>query len=498
LQDVTAAPAATGASTRAGAIARALAHFDSGAFERTLARRVAIPTVSQGSDRVPEQAAALRHYLDAELTPSLAELGFECRVHPNPEVGGGPLLIARRIEDAALPTLLSYGHADVIRGQDASWRRGAGPWALAREGDRLYGRGTADNKGQHSVNLAALEAVLAECGGRLGFNSVWLFETSEETGSPGLHAFAREHAADLAADLFLASDGPRLHADAPTLFLGSRGTVNFTLECRAREGGHHSGNWGGVLKNPGLRLAHAIASLADARGAITVPALRPPPIPASVRAALAGVRVGGDAGDPATDAGWGEPGLSEAERLFAWNTLEPLAFVCGNPEHPVNAVPPRARATMHMRFVVGSSVNAASGEPATALAGHLRAHLDAAGFDDIAVEVGPAMAATRLDPEHPWVRFCAESIGRTLGRAPTLLPNLGGSLPNDVFAEVLGLPTVWVPHSHPGCNQHAPDEHLMLGAVREGLAAMAGLWWDLGERSQVDAASLRHHAAPRG
>jgi acetylornithine deacetylase/succinyl-diaminopimelate desuccinylase-like protein len=467
---------------RAAAIAAAQDALASGRYEAVLARRVAVPSVSQGADRVPEQAAALRSYLQDELTPALAALGFACALHANPEPGGGPLLIARRIEDPGRPTVLMYGHGDVIRGQDASWRHGAGPWTLQRANGRLYGRGTADNKGQHTLNLSALEAVLAARNGRLGFNVLWLFETSEETGSPGLHAFAHEHRSELAADLFLASDGPRLHAGQPTLFLGSRGTVNFTLECRAREGGHHSGNWGGVLKNPGLRLAHAIASLADERGRILVEALRPPPIPASVRAALAAVQVGGDAGDPATDPGWGEPGLSDAERLFAWNTLEPLAFVCGNPEHPVNAVPPAARATMHMRFVVGTDIEN--------LAQHLRAHLDAAGFADIALETGPVMAATRLDPDHAWVRFCIDSVRRTLGRAPVVLPNLGGSLPNDVFADVLGLPTVWVPHSHPGCSQHAPDEHLMLAAVHEGLAAMAGLYWDLGETS---ATSLRRH-----
>ncbi len=472
--------AAAGApATRCGAIQRALLALDSGAFERTLARRVAVRSVSQGADRVPEQAAALVAYLDDELTPALAALGFVCARHANPEPGGGPFLLARRIEDPALPTVLTYGHGDVIRGQDSAWRAGAGPWTLARDGERLHGRGTADNKGQHSLNLEALAAELAERGGHLGFNLVALFETSEETGSPGLHAFARAQAPALAADLFLASDGPRLHAATPTLFLGSRGTVNLTLSCHARERAHHSGNWGGVLKNPGTRLAHAITSLTDAHGAIRVAALRPPPVPPAVRAALAGVPVGGDAGDPPLDEGWGEPGLSAAERLYAWNTLEPLAFVCGQPEQPVNAIPPAARATLHMRFVPGTDI----GADGAALARHLRAHLDAGGFDDIVVEVGPVMAATRLDPEHPWVRFCAESIVRTLGRAPTILPNLGGSLPNDVFAEVLGLPTVWVPHSHPGCNQHAPDEHLMLGAVREGLAAMAGLWWDLGDRS---------------
>ena len=88
-----------------------------------------------------------------------------------------------------LPTVLMYGHGDVIRGQDASWTRGQGPWTLAEDGDRLYGRGTADNKGQHSINIAALAQVLAARGGRLGFNVTWLIETGEETGSPGLAEF---------------------------------------------------------------------------------------------------------------------------------------------------------------------------------------------------------------------------------------------------------------------------------------------------------------------
>ena len=62
-----------------------------------------------------------------------------------------------------------------------------------------------------------------------------------------------------------------------------------------------------------------------------------------------------------------------------------------------------------------------------------------------------------------------------------MLPNLGGSLPNDCFAEALGLPTVWVPYSYPACSQHAPDEHLLAPVAREGLLMMTGLFWDLGE-----------------
>ena len=167
-----------------------------------------------------------------------------------------------------------------IRGQDASWTRGRGPWQLAVDGDRLYGRGVADNKGQHSINIAALAQVLAAREGRLGFNVKWLIETGEETGSPGLAAFCAAHAAELAADVLIASDGPRLRADRPTVFLGSRGVANFDLTLKLRDGAHHSGNWGGLLRNPGTVLAAAIASLVDGRGRILVDGAAPAADPA--------------------------------------------------------------------------------------------------------------------------------------------------------------------------------------------------------------------------
>lgn len=465
--------------SRDQALAAAVAHLDSGRFVRDLARRVAVRTESQEAGSLPALAA----YLSDELGPALAELGFVFTLYANPDTAYGPLMIAKRHESDRLPTVLMYGHGDVIRGQDASWTRGQGPWVVAQEGDRLYGRGTADNKGQHSINIAALAQVLAVRGGQLGFNVKWLIETGEETGSPGLAAFCAAHRTELAADVLIASDGPRLARDRATVFLGSRGVANFDLSLHLRSGAHHSGNWGGLLRNPGTVLANAIACLVDGRGRILVEALRPPPIPANVRTALRGLRFGGDEGDPEVDADWGEPGLTPAERVIAWNTLEVLAYRTGNPDHPVNAIPPAARAAMHMRFVVGTDV--------AQLREHVMAHLAQHGFGDVQVSEPTVMAATRLDPDNAWVRFALASITRSTGQAPVLLPNLGGSLPNDVFADILNLPTVWVPHSYAACSQHAPDEHLLLSVVREALPLMAGLFWDLGEQ----AASLPRRTA---
>jgi acetylornithine deacetylase/succinyl-diaminopimelate desuccinylase-like protein len=279
----------------------------------------------------------------------------------------------------------------------------------------------------------------------------------------------------MAADVLIASDGPRLQPGRPTLYLGTRGALNFDLSLDLRAGGHHSGNWGGLLRNPGIVLAHAIASITDANGAIRVPEWRPDSLTPSVRAALADLVVEGGGDGPGIDADWGEPGLTPAERVFGWCSFEVLAFVTGNPDKPVNAIPPRASAHCQLRYVVG--VDAADIVPA------LRRHLDRNGFS--MVQLAPArdgfFAATRLAPDHPWVKWTADSIARTVGAKPAILPNLGGSLPNDVFAHVLGLPTVWIPHSYAACSQHAPNEHLLAPMAREALAIMAGLFWDLGE-----------------
>ncbi len=455
---------------REQAIENAFRQFDSGAFRDLLARRVAMPTESQN----PARADVLTAYIEREMLPELSSLGFSCEILDHPKAKG-PFLFAERLEGADLPTVFGYGHGDVILGQEAQWRAGLSPWTLTEENGLWYGRGVADNKGQHAINLAALRAVLEARGGKLGFNAKYLIETGEETGSPGLRELCTREKARFRADVLIGSDGPRLNAERPTIFLGTRGAFAFDMWIDARAGGHHSGNWGGLISNPGVGLAHAIASVIGPAGQIRVPEWVPAELPPAVRRVLADCEVSGGADGPEVEPWWGEPGLTPAERVYGWSAFEVLAYSCGNPEAPVNAIPPRASARCQLRFVVG--VDGDGILPA------LRRHLDRQGFSR--VKIAPArdemFRATRLDPDHPWVAFAAASIARSTAKRPAVLPNLGGALPNDIFSEILALPTIWVPHSYPGCSQHAPDEHVPGALVREALGLMAGLYWDIGE-----------------
>ena len=166
--------------TRTEALALAQRQFDSGEFRQTLSRRIAVPTESQN----PERGPMLAQYLDDEIRPAFEAMGFECRTLTHPKARA-PFLFAQRIEGAGLPTVFGYGHGDVIRGLEPEWKQGLSPWTLTEAEGRWYGRGIADNKGQHSVNMQAMANVLA-ARGKLGFNAKYLIEMGEETGSPGL------------------------------------------------------------------------------------------------------------------------------------------------------------------------------------------------------------------------------------------------------------------------------------------------------------------------
>jgi acetylornithine deacetylase/succinyl-diaminopimelate desuccinylase-like protein len=454
--------------TRAAAIARAHDILHSGEFLGELDRRVSYQTESQN----PEKQGALRAYLTEDLQPAFSQLDFSTRLIESP-TGKHPYLLAEYRERGSAPTVLMYGHGDVVDGMVGEWRDNLDPWRTTTSGNRVYGRGTADSKGQHSINMSALKAVRETRGGRLGFNAKFIIETGEEIGSPDLRQVCEQLRDELKADLFLASDGPRLSADRPTLFLGCRGGIRIHLDVKLREGSHHSGNWGGVLANPATILASAIATLVDGKGRMQVEELKPPRLSNQIRSSLADVKIEPTTDEPALSENWGEEGLSAPERLYAWNTMEVLAMSSGNIEKPANAIPGQASAVLQLRFVVGTRVDK--------IADVIRTHLHERGFPMVEVEATQRFAASRTDFDSPWVNWTAESIRKTTGKAPAVLPNFGGSLPNDVFSDTLGLPTMWVPHSYPGCSQHAPDEHILLSVTEEALGIMAGLFWDLGE-----------------
>jgi acetylornithine deacetylase/succinyl-diaminopimelate desuccinylase-like protein len=457
-------------SSRDSAINRARGFFEDGSFVAALTTLVAVKTESHP----PEHRDELVRYATDVLGPMIGQLGFEQTIVENPHAEHGPALLATRIEDPKLPTVLIYGHGDVVRAMPELWREGLDPYSVTVEDDRIYGRGVVDNKGQHLVAIQAIAAVL-ETRGKLGFNAKIFVETGEEAGSPGLREMLERNRELLAADVFIAFDGLRQSTALPEVTLGTRGAISMDLVVDLRKGGFHSGHWGGLLEDSGVLLSHAIATIISPTGQILVDGWTPTAIPEAVRDACKGVRSEYLSGAQQPDPGWGEPGMSRAERIFMWSSAIVLSMVTGQPESPVNAVNGFAKARLQLRHTV--DIDPEQVVPS------LRKHLDAHGLQK--VEVHPVIErqqflASRTSPDNPWVQRIIESFRSTSGEEPNVVPNIGASGPSELFETALGTPIIWIPFSYGGCSQHGPDEHGLGSLFRQALGEAAGLWWDFG------------------
>ena len=444
--------------------------FVDGEFIANLRSLVSFVTDSKNS---VSNENLIRYYVDG-LSGILAELGLQTEIIDNPIKNAPPFLIGKRIESSELKTILLYGHGDTVPLQQELWNEGISPSKLKIIDEKIYGRGVADNKGQHLVNLMALLSVL-KTRKKLGFNIKVIFEMGEEVGSPGLFELCEQYKDYLKSDVLIASDGPRVAVDVPTVFLGSRGAINFELEVKYREGAHHSGNWGGVLRDPGVRLSHALSIITNKTGNILIENWKPTSLTEEVRDRLKSL--------PNTvsktleiDENWGEPGLSSNEKLFGWNSFSILAMKSGDIDVPVNAIQPSAKALCQLRFVVGTDENK--------VISSLREHLDQHGFQDIKIisENAINFAASRTNLDNVWLKKIEHILEEFYGDKIHVIPNLAGSLPNNCFTDILNIPTIWIPHSYKECSQHAPNEHLPINLLRDALLLMTNLYWNLGKK----------------
>ena len=444
--------------------------FVDGEFIANLRSLVSFVTDSKNS---VSNENLIRYYVDG-LSGILAELGLQTEIIDNPIKNAPPFLIGKRIESSELKTILLYGHGDTVPLQQELWNEGISPSKLKIIDEKIYGRGVADNKGQHLVNLMALLSVL-KTRKELGFNIKVIFEMGEEVGSPGLFELCEQYKDYLKSDVLIASDGPRVAVDVPTVFLGSRGAINFELEVKYREGAHHSGNWGGVLRDPGVRLSHALSIITNKTGNILIENWKPTSLTEEVRDRLKSL--------PNTvsktleiDENWGEPGLSSNEKLFGWNSFSILAMKSGDIDVPVNAIQPSAKALCQLRFVVGTDENK--------VISSLREHLDQHGFQDIKIisENAINFEASRTNLDNVWLKKIEHILEEFYGDKIHVIPNLAGSLPNNCFTDILNIPTIWIPHSYKECSQHAPNEHLPINLLRDALLLMTNLYWNLGKK----------------
>jgi acetylornithine deacetylase/succinyl-diaminopimelate desuccinylase-like protein len=441
------------------------AHVDANreGFVDRLAGWVRTPSVSATGQGMP---AAAGHARDL-----VAAAGLEAEVAAT---AGWPLVLGHRPGPPAAPRVLVYGHYDV-QPPDPLGAWSSPPFEPEVRDGRLYGRGGADNKGQHLAQLLAMESLLATRG-ELPCTVTVLLDGEEEIGSPNLAGFAGRERGRLAADLVVWSDGPVDPGGGWRLVFGVRGIASFELRARGANRSLHSGNWGGVAPNPLWTLVQLLASMRDGQGRITVEGFYDDvrPLGAAEREALDRLPVDlravkADLGLQELDAPV-ERGF--AERLAAWPTLTINGLHGGYGGQGTQTVlPAEAVAKCDARLV--------DAQRAADVYAKLEAHV-ARHAPGVELLRQGSMEPSRTPMDSPYTAPIRAGMAAAQGTDPLLVPTLGGSLPLHVFTGVLGLPTFGIPLGNPDQANHAPDENLDLTRFHTGIKTAAAVLVKLG------------------
>lgn len=190
------------------------------------------------------------------------------------ETGCHPAVMAEKMLDPALPTVLVYGHYDVQPVEPLELWKNPPFDPIVRKTDlhpegAILARGANDDKGQMYMHVLAFEYMMRS--GTLPCNVKFLIEGEEEAGSSHLDAFVRDHARELACDVVLVSDTTMAGKDQPSVMTGLRGLSYFEVTVKGPSRDLHSGHFGGAVVNPCTALCEMIAALHDEAGRIAIP-----------------------------------------------------------------------------------------------------------------------------------------------------------------------------------------------------------------------------------
>jgi acetylornithine deacetylase/succinyl-diaminopimelate desuccinylase-like protein len=275
--------------------------------------------------------------------------------------GGAPAVVARRPAPEGAPTVLLYAHHDVQPvGDPADWD--SEPFTPIERGDRLYGRGAADDKAGIAAHLAAVRAHGAD----LPVGVTVLVEGEEEIGSPTLEAFLTAHQDLLAADVIVIADSGNWDIGEPALTTSLRGLVDCFVEVRTLTHGVHSGMWGGVVPDAVTAMVRLLATLHDDDGNVAVDGLVSGPA-ADLDYPMDRVRAESGLADGVQLIGSG----SVVERLWTRPAIATIGFDATRTADASNTLIPSVRAKLSVRLAPGDS----SAQAMDRLREHLEKHV---------------------------------------------------------------------------------------------------------------------------
>ncbi len=369
---------------------------------------------------------------------------------------GAPIVFGRRKESDRVPTILVYGHYDVQPVEPISaWT--SDPFTPQIRDGRMFGRGTADNKGQHIAQLLAIKAVL-ESSGRLPVNVVMIVEGEEEIGSPHLEQWVDEHAHLLKADFAYTSDGAIHPSGRPVVLCGARGLLYLELTLRVAPVDRHSGSFGGVSRNAALELVQAVSSLWDRDGEVAVPGFHdavaePTDLEKAAVEAL-----------PLTSPIHTSEMVTSSSDWFRRLLLRPNMNISGlgsgwTGPSMKTIIPASATAKLDVRLVPNQDPY----DIARLITERLRSTAP-----EVEVNVISGVKPSRTPLDSPIVDRVSQAVEFAWEQPPLLYPSLAGSVPDFVFTSNLAIPSVIVPYGNADQANHAPDENLVLDYFHKG------------------------------
>lgn len=422
---------------------------------------VRIPSISAEPTHKADMIACAERWKDL-----LLEAGVdEARIMPS---AGNPLVYAEKIVSSDAPTILIYGHYDVMPVAPLELWKSEPFTPEVREG-RVYARGADDDKGQSMIQLKAFEYMVRE--DKLRHNVKFILEGEEEIGSPSLNAFLQENKELLACDVILVSDTSMLAPELPSLTTGLRGLAYWEIEVTGPNRDLHSGHFGGAVANPINVLCDLISKLTDADGRITIPGFYDDveELSKEERQMLASIPFDEERYKAAIDvkALKGEKGYSTIER----NSCRPSFDVCGiwgghTGEGSKTVLPSKAYAKVSCRLVP-----------------HQQHEKISKMFVDYIASIAPDYVRVKVTPMHggegyvcpitlPAYKAAEKGFEKAFGKKP-LAVRRGGSIPiiSD-FEQILGVKTILMGFGLESNAIHSPNESFSLDMFRNGIEAV--------------------------
>ena len=433
---------------------------------------VRIPSVSWDgfdAERVFDSANAVKALLEGTGAFDSVEIA---RASIDDERLGQPAVLATRKAKNGKPTILLYAHHDVQPpGQDSDWE--SKPFEPTVRGDRLYGRGAADDKAGVMAHVAAIRAFVETVGPDFDLGLVAFIEGEEEFGSRSFANFIVKHREQLTADVIVVADSDNWDTETPALTVGLRGNVTFKLKISTLDHASHSGMFGGAAPDAMLAAIALLATLHGPDGSVAVEGLtsRESDTPeysehklAEEAAFLEGVTAVGHG--PVLSRLWDQPaititGIDAPTVVNASNTLVPAVTV-----------------KLSARIAPGQT----AADAYTAIEKHLRVH----------APFGAHLEISDVDRGNPFlvdtsgwaVAEAKDAMHEAWGRQP-LETGIGGSIPfiSDLVEVFPDAQILITGVEDPDSRAHSPNESLHLGVFQRAILTEAVLLAKLESRA---------------